>query len=219
MAGKNLDKERDDVRFRDSEPRIHPSARLKDTRLGRYCSIGERVWLHDVTLGDFSYFERQSEAIYTDIGKFCSIAAHVRINALSHPLERPSQHKITYRPNEYFRYLPLDSYFRERRQGQQVHIGHDVWIGHGAVIMPGIRIGHGAVVGANAVVTHHVGNYQIVAGVPACLVRQRFDEPIAARLLQLSWWGWPLTKLYDALPDMQNLDIETFLDKWKPRNM
>jgi len=205
----------DDLRFRDSEPRIHPSARLRETRLGRYCTISERVWLHDVTLGDFSYIERHSEAIYSDIGKFCSLAANVRINALSHPLERPSQHKFTYRPNEYFRYLPLDGYFREKRQGQQVSIGHDVWIGHGAVIMPGVHIGHGAVVGANAVVTHHVGAYQIVGGVPACLIRQRFDAPVAERLLSLRWWDWPLETLYEALPDMQNLPIVAFLDKWE----
>jgi len=203
-----------DLRFRDSAPRIHPSARLKETRLGRYCTIAERVWLHDVTLGDFSYVERQAEAIYADIGKFCSIAANVRINALSHPMERPSQHKITYRPNEYFRYLPLDGYFRDKRQGQQVKIGHDVWIAHGAVIMPGVSIGHGAVVGANAVVTHHVGAYQIVGGVPACLIRQRFSAPIAECLIKLAWWDWSLEQLYEALPDMQNLSIEAFLEKW-----
>ncbi|MEO1918158.1 MAG: aldolase/citrate lyase family protein [Paracoccaceae bacterium] len=70
------------MRLRSSEPRIHPSAELKETRLGRFVEIGPRVLLRDVTVGDFSYCERGGEAIHADIGKFCSIAANVRINAL-----------------------------------------------------------------------------------------------------------------------------------------
>jgi len=65
--------------LKDPEPRIHPSAELKACKLGRYASISERVVLREVTVGDFSYFERHSEAIYTTIGKFCSIAANSRI--------------------------------------------------------------------------------------------------------------------------------------------
>ncbi|RWE09855.1 MAG: antibiotic acetyltransferase, partial [Mesorhizobium sp.] len=139
--------------LKDPEPRIHPTAELKGCKLGRYASIGERVILREVTVGDFSYFERHSEAIYTTIGKFCSIAANSRINALEHPIGRLTQHKVSYRPNEYFRWLGVDAAFRERRQAKPVGIGHDVWIGHGAVVMPGVTIGNGAVIGANAVVT------------------------------------------------------------------
>ena len=148
--------EPEELRFKSPEPRIHPPAELKGCRLSPYVSIGERVVLRDVSVGDFSYFERHSEAIYTSIGKFCSIAANSRINALEHPIERITQHKLSYRPNEYFRYLGVDAGFRERRQGRRVTIGHDVWVGHGAVVLPGITIGNGAVVGANAVVSRDV---------------------------------------------------------------
>ena len=127
-----------DLRFTDPEPRIHPTAELKSCRLGRYAAIGERVILREVSVGDYSYFERHAEAIYTTIGKFCSIAANSRINALEHPLERLTMHKVSYRPNEYFRYLGVDEAFRQRRQGKRVTIGNDVWIGHGAVVMPGV---------------------------------------------------------------------------------
>ena len=141
-----------------------------------------RTVLREVTIGDFSYFERHAEAIYTEIGKFCSIAANTRINALEHPLGRATTHKVSYRPNEYFRYLGVDQPFRERRRQKQVRIGHDVWIGHGAVILPGIHIGNGAVVGANSVVTRDVPTYAIVVGAPAKTIRSRFSDDVAARL-------------------------------------
>lgn len=199
----------------DSEPRIHTTAELKACRLGRHVAIGERVVLREVTVGDYSYFERHGEAIYTRIGKFCSIAANVRINALEHPMERVTTHKITYRPNEYFKFLGVDQDFRERRRAKPVTVGNDVWIGHGAVVMPGVAIGDGAVVGANAVVTHDVAPYEVVAGVPARTLRMRFAPEIAVRLVALAWWDWPVEKLADAVPDMQALGIEDFLRRWE----
>ena len=93
--------------------------------------------------------ERHAEAIYATIGKFCAIAANSRINALEHPIERLTQHKVSYRPNEYFRYLGVDQAFREKRRAKAVTIGHDVWIGHGATVLPGVTVGNGAVIGAN----------------------------------------------------------------------
>jgi phosphonate metabolism protein (transferase hexapeptide repeat family) len=205
----------EDLVAKDSEPRIHSTAELKGCKLGRYAAIGERVVLREVVVGDFSYFERHAEAIYASIGKFCSIAANSRINALEHPIERLTQHKVSYRPNEYFRWLGVDAAFRERRRSKAVTIGHDVWVGHGAVIMPGITIGNGAVIGANAVVTHDVAPYMIVAGVPAQPLRPRFAPAVAARIEALAWWDWPVQKLARAVPDMQAMPIEAFLDRWE----
>lgn len=199
----------------DSDPRIHPTAELKGCRLGRYVSIGERVILREVVVGDYSYFERHGEAVYTSIGKFCSIAANVRINALAHPIERVTTHKITYRPNEYFKYAGVDGAFRERRRASAVRIGNDVWIGHGAVVMPGVSIADGAVVGANAVVTRDVDAYAIVAGSPARTLRFRFPEDVRAGLAELAWWDWPADRLAEALEDMRDLDARSFVARWR----
>jgi phosphonate metabolism protein (transferase hexapeptide repeat family) len=200
---------------RDDEPRIHSTALLKGCRLGRHVSVGERVMMHDVSIGDYSYVERHAEAMYAQIGKFCSIAAATRINAVEHPMERITTHKISYRPNEYFLHAPLDHEFRERRRARRVSIGHDVWIGHGAVIMPGVTIRNGAVIGANAVVTHDVAPYTIEAGVPARPLRRRFPEDLAADIEALAWWDWRAEKLEAAVLDMGRLSPAEFVAKWK----
>jgi virginiamycin A acetyltransferase len=71
-------------------------------------------------------------------------------------------------------------------------IGHDVWIGREATILPGVRIGDGAIVGACSVVSRNVPPYGVVTGNPARLVKRRFDEATIARILRLAWWDWPV---------------------------
>ena len=188
---------------------------MRNAKLGRFTEIGERVSFKDSTLGDYSYIERHAQAIYAKIGKFSAIAATASINALEHPIERVSQHKITYRPNEYFLAKKIDSRFRETRMAHGVEIGNDVWIGYGAVIMAGVKIGDGAVIGAAAVVTKDVEPYAIVAGVPAKFLRWRFEPSISRRIIALSWWDWSHDRLADAIDDMQTMEVEDFLAKYE----
>lgn len=199
---------------RDGEPRVHPSASLRNARLGRFTEIGERVSFKDSELGDYSYIERHSEVIYAKIGKFTAIASNTCINALNHPVERLSQHKITYRPNEYFLGAKLDARFRESRIENVVRIGHDVWIGHGAIVLPGMTIAHGAVIAAGAVVTKNIEPYAIVAGVPAKHLRWRFEPKISERIIALAWWDWDHDRLARAIDDMRLLAVDAFLEKY-----
>jgi serine acetyltransferase len=95
-----------------------------------------------------------------------------------------------------------------------VTIGHDVWIGHGAIVLAGRSIGTGAVVAGGAVVTKDVAPYTIVAGNPARPIRRRFAEAVAERIERLAWWDWEHETLRTALPDFRSLGVEDFLAKY-----
>lgn len=79
-------------------------------------------------------------------------------------------------------------------------IGHDVWLGYDAMILPGVTVGDGAVVASRAVVTKDVPAYAIVAGNPARVVKQRFSEAEVAQLLALRWWDWDIEKITRNIP-------------------
>jgi len=194
-------------------PLIHATADIRDCAFGAYTEVGARTRLLEVELADYSYIVNDGDVAYTRFGKFCSVAAMTRINPGNHPMERASQSHFTYRASTYFHGEPdEESFFAWRRQ-HRVDIGHDVWIGHGAIVLPGRRIGDGAVVAAGAVVTKDVAPYMIVGGNPARVIRARFPDAIAARLRRLAWWDWSHACLRAALPDFRQLSIEAFLDK------
>jgi phosphonate metabolism protein (transferase hexapeptide repeat family) len=196
-------------------PFIHPTASVNDSTLGRYTEIGAGCHVNHSSLGDYSYCVEHTQIAYANIGKFANIAAHVRIYASKHPMQRASLHHFTYRSSWYFEGESDDAAFFEWRAEHGIEIGHDTWIGHGAVIMPGVKIGHGAIIGSNAVVTRDIPDFAIAVGVPAKPIRQRFPDAIADRLLALQWWDWHHDKLHAALPDFRALEIEAFLEKYE----
>lgn len=195
-------------------PSIDPTAVVQDCHFGRYTEVGAQVHMSDSTLDDYSYLCRGCELIGTDIGKFANIAAMVRINPGFHPMDWPSQHHVIYRRSRYGLTEDDDEAFFGWRQRQRVHIGHDTWIGHGVVIMPGVRIGHGAVVGSNSVVTRDVPPYAIVAGAPARVLRMRFARDIADALLATAWWDWDHETLSERLAHFK--DLRGFLQRYAP---
>lgn len=192
---------------------IHPTARVRDSSLGRYTEIGEGVLMLNSTMGDYSYAVRFADIANATIGKFCNIASFVRIGATDHPMDRASQHHFLYRANDYWDDAEPDHAFFAQRAARRATVGHDTWLGHGAMVMPEVTVGHGAVLAAKAVATRDVPRYAVMAGVPARFVRWRHPPALAERLMALGWWDWDHTRLRAALEDFRRLSAEAFVEK------
>lgn len=146
------------------------------------------------------------------IGRYCSIASHVKIMGGNHPMNRFTTHMLTY--NGEFDKFAMQKFDRQWAlkpfitQTKSPVIGHDVWIGNDVVLKGGITIGDGAVVAANSVVTKDVPPYAIVAGIPAKVIKYRFASDVIQELLKIQWWNYQ----YVDLPDNNKCDdIEFFI--------
>lgn len=200
-----------------STPLIDDSAQFRNCSFGAYVEVGARAKLLEISMDDYSYVVNDTDIAYASIGKFCSIASHVRINPGDHPIERASQSHFTYRASAYFEDASDEAELFAQRRSKLVTIGHDVWIGHGAIILSGRTIGVGAVIGAGAIVTKDVPDYSIIVGNPARVLRMRFSESAITALRNLQWWNWPHDKLRLALEDFRSLPVDEFCDKYAAR--
>jgi virginiamycin A acetyltransferase len=126
------------------------------------------------------------------IGRFCAIGAGVRflMPGANHADLGPSTFPFGIF-GEPWAQRTMDLVMAAPSRGDTI-VGHDVWLGYRALVLPGVRIGHGAVVAAASVVTAEVPAYAIVAGNPARVVRRRYAEEDAERLLRAAWWDWPI---------------------------
>lgn len=121
------------------------------------------------------------------IGNFCSIGdCEFFLADLNHGI-----HKATTFPLREVMQLDHGPFYHEGVYKPPPSVGNDVWIGTGAVILPGVHIGDGAVIGCRAVVTKSVPPYAIVAGNPARVVKYRFSKELIERFMNAKWWNLP----------------------------
>lgn len=149
-------------------------------------------------MGAHSYLRSNSSILnVASIGRYCSIGRDVTLGEppRNHPVDWVSSSLAV--SHQYETPLTL------------TEIGNDVWIGHGAVVMAGIKVGHGAIIARNAVVTKDVEPYQIVGGNPARTIRYRFGEATRAALLASQWWDLD----HKALRQLPFDDIDAFLSR------
>lgn len=129
-------------------------------------------------MGAYSYVRSESRILHVDeIGRYCSVGRGVTLG------EPPRNHPVDWVSTS----LALSRQYSAPQQSTT--LGHDVWIGHDAVVMAGVKVGHGAIIARNAVVTKDVQAYQIVGGNPAKAIRYRFDAATRAALLASQWWN------------------------------
>lgn len=141
-------------------------------------------------LGSYSYLHSFVREI-SKIGRYCSIGANLKVVQNTHLMDRVFSSPLFYSPRK-LREWSTSSYTSEHLVDFKlgvapVTVGHDLWTGDDVRLRSGIHIGTGAVITAGSIVTGNVEPYAIVAGIPAKLVRQRFDKPLIKRLLATGW--------------------------------
>ncbi len=187
-------------------------ADLTGSTFGKYNTFYRDSMARDCQFGDFVYVGDGSILNHVTVGKFCSIGPSVKIGPGMHPTRFVSTFPAFYSMGEQCRISFADrEYFDADRR---VMIGNDVWIGANAIIMNGVTIGDGAVVAAGAVVTKDVQPYTIVGGVPAILIKNRFDEDTIHFLQNLRWWDRDVEWLrkHASLLRLQDHIIAAFRD-------
>ena len=183
----------------------------------RICGFKYKVKKESISVGKHSYIgpRFRCESIETKIGKFCSIAADVVIG--------PSQHPTNWLSTSTFQYdasckLTESQKVISYTRATPCVIGNDVWIGTDAIIQDGVSVGDGAIIASNAVVTKDVPPYAIVGGVPARIIKYRFEPEVIEKLLDLKWWDLEDEQI--AQLPFNNIDacVETLEKIRNPKN-
>ena len=162
----------------------------KSTQYETPISLYGTAWVkRDCKIGAYTYINSNT-TIYprTDIGRYCSIGKNNEVATFNHPLNWLSTSPFQYNMKLHFPKYETECNQIKTERLEKTIIGNDVWIGATCIIKRGVTIGDGAVVAGGAVVIHDVPPYSIVGGVPAKILKYRFDEKTIEKLLTLNWW-------------------------------
>lgn len=177
------------------------------TEFGKHTNVLPPFFLHRVWLGDYSYIAKNSSVSNCVIGKFCSIGPNFCCGLGIHPTNGVSTAPMFYSTAKQNGLSLCEK--RKVEESKQTIIGNDVFIGANVTILDGVKVGDGAVIGAGAVVTKDIPPYAIAVGVPARVVKYRFDKTTIRGLLEKQWWN-------GSEEDLKKLernfwDVEAFL--------
>lgn len=199
------------------DPRqVHPLPQFP-----QICFIQNIVTNPQISIGDYTYYDDPEDSENFErnvlylfpfvgdrliIGKFCAIASGVTfiMNGANHKMSGFSTYPFEIFGADWARVMPDPSEYPYKGDTE---IGHDVWIGYQATIMPGVKVGNGAIIAAKSVVTKDVPAYGIVGGNPAQLMRYRFDDLTIQALEKIAWWHWDIDKITANLEAITGADL------------
>jgi len=176
----------------------------------------------NIIVGDYTYYDDpkgpenfENNVLYhfpfigdkLIIGKFCAIATGVQfiMDGANHKMSGFSTYPF---------YIFGDGWEKSAPKPEEMplkgntEIGHDVWIGYQATIMPGIKIGSGAIIAAKTVVTSDVPAYSVVGGNPSKVIKYRFEKEVIKELLEIAWWDWDVSKITQHQQTIVNCDLQ-----------
>nr|WP_136481117.1 CatB-related O-acetyltransferase [Algibacter onchidii] len=189
--------------------KIHDYVFLKNDR---YTKIGKKTYDNGALVWRWTDAKLK-------IGKYCSIANNVRFivdegyhtapNVTNFPLFNNLFKEELLRKDS----SKYKSILNQVKQKEGITIGNDVWIGMGALIMPGVIIGNGATIGANSVVTKDVPDYAVVAGSPAKLIKLKYSEENIYKLNRICWWHWEDRLVKERIEDFY-ISSDEFINKY-----
>lgn len=166
--------------------KIHRLAYITQSKFEGHNYIDRWCKIRNSQFGMYTYVGFRSDFNHVKVGNYCSISSDVKIGLGKHPTHLFSSSPVFYSNQNPFN--SHDAYLEFNDQPTLTVIGHDVWIGANVIIMDNITIGTGAVIAAGSVVTKDVQPYEIVGGVPAKLIKKRFDDQTISSLLKSEWW-------------------------------
>ena len=150
---------------------------------------------HDLTIGAWSYIQTNFIMWHkVIIGRYCSIAENLVVTPPNHPTHFLSTSTSQYQRAQFGFWMPDDLPITPKEvkpyRKPEVVIGNDVWIGRDVTIMRGVTVGDGAIIASGSIVTKDVPPYSIVGGMPAKVIKMRFDRGLVRRMQEAAWWQY-----------------------------
>lgn len=194
-----------EFRHKDKKLKIGYLSYAKNSTFEMLNTLKNNVSLNSVNLGKFTYISTNTKIQYTTIGKYCCIGPDCKIGLGKHPSNTfVSTHPAFFSSSDQIQVsFSNEDYFNAT---ESITIGNDVWIGANTIILDGVKIEDGAIIGAGSVVTKNIPAYAIVAGVPAKIIKYRFNKNEIDRLLDIKWWDLEIDFLKENYKKFHNID-------------